>query len=262
MSKGGAAEDPVQDPGIAEFSANTAAEPEAETSPAVLRARQQVLRVLGASVPGLAKALGSDSEVVIHDLSRIPNSIVALGGDLTGRTHGGPVTDLLLRHVRHGHTEDMIRYKTSHPDGRIFRSSTVFLRDEDGTPFACLCINTDMTPWLQARQLLDTYVATSALEDSDEPSPSGPETEESFLENVTDLAATMIRQAVEAVGVPVSLMHKPHKLAVVRELDRRGLFVIKDAVDTTARALSVTRFTIYNYLNEIRDGADQEESLR
>jgi predicted transcriptional regulator YheO len=63
----------------------------------------------------------------------------------------------------------------------------------------------------------------------------------------------MVQHTIAAIGIPVELMHKPHKMAVVRELDSRGFFLIKDAVEDTAKALHVTRFTVYNYLNEIRD---------
>ncbi len=39
---------------------------------------------------------------------------------------------------------------------------------------------------------------------------------------------------------------------MVRELDEAGFFLIKDWVDHLAGELDVTRYTIYNYLNEIR----------
>jgi predicted transcriptional regulator YheO len=57
---------------------------------------------------------------------------------------------------------------------------------------------------------------------------------------------------VTKAGIPVDLMKKRHKAAVVRELDEAGYFLIKDAVDHLAGRLDVTRYTIYNYLNEVR----------
>lgn len=47
-------------------------------------------------------------------------------------------------------------------------------------------------------------------------------------------------------------MKKHHKAAVVRELDEAGFFLIRDSVDHVAGRLDVTRYTIYNYLSEIR----------
>lgn len=219
--------------------------------------QDEALRLLAESVPSIAAALGSDSEVVLHDLRRIPESIVAVGGKLTGRAAGGPTTDLLLHHLRQGRTQDMLRYQTRPGDGRVFRSSTVFLRDPTGAPFACLCFNTDLTAWREARAVLDEFISTSPIEDEE---PDGPESEESFLLSVTELASTMVSQAIAAMGIPVELMQKHHKLGVVRELEAQGLFLVRDAVDFTAKALGVTRFTIYNYLNEIRaNPAEGEE---
>ena len=67
------------------------------------------------------------------------------------------------------------------------------------------------------------------------------------------LAAHLIRRAVSKVDAPVELMQKRHKVEVVRDLKARGMFHLRDAVDMVAAALGVTRFTIYNYLNEIAD---------
>jgi predicted transcriptional regulator YheO len=47
------------------------------------------------------------------------------------------------------------------------------------------------------------------------------------------------------------MMDKSQKLKVVSELVKRGVFMIKGAVDRVAQSLSVTRFTIYNYLDEL-----------
>ena len=74
-----------------------------------------LLQVLGGIIGPLADALGPDTEVVLHDLSKVPNSIVALGGKLTGRSIGGPITDLLLRHIRQGRSDNLLRYQTHPP---------------------------------------------------------------------------------------------------------------------------------------------------
>ena len=66
-----------------------------------------------------------------------------------------------------------------------------------------------------------------------------------------ELAVSAVREATEAVGVPVALMRKDHKREVVRMLDERGLFLIRDGVEYVAAALSISRYTIYNYLAEI-----------
>jgi selenocysteine lyase/cysteine desulfurase/predicted transcriptional regulator YheO len=188
-----------------------------------------VLAALVPTVNSLAAALGPGTEVVLHDLGALPNSIVAIAGDLTGREVGGPMTDLLLGLVRRGTTQDLTNYETYAPDGRVIRSSTVFLRDADGVAVGCLCVNSDPGP-------TDRVVTTV----------------ETFPGDVDTLQRLLVERAVADVDVPVELMKKAHKSRVVRVLDDAGYFLIRDSVDHLAGVLDVTRYTIYNYLNEIR----------
>jgi predicted transcriptional regulator YheO len=79
----------------------------------------------------------------------------------------------------------------------------------------------------------------------------GAERIETFPRNIDDLARSVLRDAMAATGVPPELMHKRHKVAVVGELRRRGFFAIRDGVELAAAALGISRYTIYNYLNEL-----------
>lgn len=203
------------------------------TSPPVASdsATPQLLASLVPAVHGLAAMLGPGNEVLLHDLSRLPDSIAAIAGDLTRRTVGGPMTDLLLGLIRRGTTHDLINYRTNSPDGRPIRSSTLFLRDTDGVAIGCLCVNTALPEAVSS----DT-----------------PQREESFLPDVDSLQRFLVDRAIAKVGVRTGEMKKHHKAAVVRELDEAGFFLIRDSVDHVAAQLDVTRYTIYNYLNEVR----------
>ncbi|WP_033293649.1 aminotransferase class V-fold PLP-dependent enzyme [Amycolatopsis jejuensis] len=191
-----------------------------------------LLTALIPAVDGLAAMLGPGNEVLLHDLSRLPDSIVAVAGDdLTGRTVGGPMTDLLLGLVRRGTTQDLTNYRTHSPDGREIRSSTLFLRDPEGVAIGCLCVNSEL------RGSAETVDVRR---------------EETFSPDVDSLQRFLAGRAIGKAGIPVELMKKRHKSAVVRELEEAGYFLIKDSVDYLAGQLEVTRYTIYNYLNEIR----------
>jgi predicted transcriptional regulator YheO len=63
-------------------------------------------------------------------------------------------------------------------------------------------------------------------------------------------------RAITAIGIPVEQRRKEQKLQVVAELERRGFFLVKQAPETAAAALGVSRFTIYNYLNELNGSAE------
>ena len=200
-------------------------------------------------VPDLAKALGPDTEVVLHDLNQLPNSIVAIAGNLTGRREGGPATNLLLKLLREGDKNNLLNVRSDTPNGRILRSSTLFLKDEKGHAVGCLCFNTDVTNGLEIRNFISKHFIGIEAEEKDSVTK---EPSELFSQDVEELKREMVRKAVESVGVPVSLMRKEHKLQVTRALDDAGLFLIRGSAEYVAQALSVTRYTIYNYRDSIR----------
>jgi len=223
----------------------------AETSP--LHPGVEMVRLI---VQPLAAALGDGVEVVLHDLTKVPDSIIAIGGHTSGRSVGGPSTDLRLKHVREQRTDHLLRYANRTADGRTVMSSTIFLRDDERHAVACLCINADVSEWERVRDLVSALIpgaATAAAAEEDS-------TEERFFETTDDLVSTMINSAIADVAVPVELMQKRHKIRVVESLEARGFFSFREAAELLAKSLQVSRYTIYNYLNEIRAHASESDS--
>jgi predicted transcriptional regulator YheO len=223
---------------------------------------QRLVQIFRALVEPIARALPSSTEVVLHDLSLVPNSIVAIHGSVTGRAGGGPPTDVLLRQVSQGFDDYNLDYESTLPDGRRMRSSTMLIRDIDGHPAAALCIHTDLSSWLAVDQLVSQMIRGSGA--TAEPPVSPTTAGEVFPRDVDELAAHLIHEAIGDSGVPVAAMKKKHKLAVVEELQARGVFLLRDAVEMVAEALSVSKFTIYNYVNELSasGGAVAEDGTR
>lgn len=246
---------------------------------------ERLLAVFSRLVDPLGRSMPATSEVVLHDLSLLPNSIVAIHGNVTGRVVGDPATDLLLERIANlDNTDEHLNYETVLPDGRRLRSSTMIIRDVAGNAVAALCINTDTSAWetvgLVAQAMLGRLDDTAraallrpagldavtphqvpTLMDGD--GSSAPHAlGETFVRDIDELAQVILDRAIDESGVPVELMHKRHKVEVVRQLEARGLFLLKDAVELAAHALQVTRFTIYNYLNEVHDQSEEHDDRK
>lgn len=202
--------------------------------------------VLAPTVESLARALGPHVEVVLHDLTRLPASIVAIAQTQTGRVVGGPPTDLGLQELLAGQVKDAIGYRTLAPSGRTLQSSSVMIHAASGRTVAALCINADVTELLRAQRTLQGLTGAG----TEQPGFSSPER---FPSSIHELAAGLINDAVSASGTPVENMHKAQRLEVVRQLHEQGFFLLRDAVDDIARALRISRFSVYNYLNETKD---------
>lgn len=208
--------------------------------------RECILATLQQLVEPLCASIVGPSEVVVHDLDLLPNSIIAVSGSLTGRTVGDPATDALLKAAVCDELDTRLGYRTTSPDGKNLLSTTIIFRDSTGAPVAALCINRDITQW---EALFSIGASLGALIHDE--APPAPDAQESFVHDVDELAALLLHKAVEGIPVPVDDMRKEHKVDVVRRLKEHGFFLLRDAASMAAEALRCTRFSIYNYLNEI-----------
>ncbi len=59
----------------------------------------------------------------------------------------------------------------------------------------------------------------------------------------------MIATVEAELGAPLAELSREDKQRAVRLLDERGAFQLRKSVEEVADALSVSRFTVYNYLN-------------
>lgn len=196
----------------------------------------------------IAQQFGEECEVVLHDLTRsYDNTIVAIwNGHITGRVVGGGGTDAGLSILRGtALPKDKYNYINTTKEGRILRSSSKYFLDENGNAVGSLCINYDITELSRVQSIL-SKLTNSSENDSKE---------EVFTNSVDDLLDILMKEAVEQVGKSVELLDKEEKASVVRYLDDKGAFLIKKSVEKVADFLGVSRFTIYNYLNEAQEEA-------
>lgn len=65
--------------------------------------------------------------------------------------------------------------------------------------------------------------------------------------------AGMIRSVEVEFGATLNELDRTGKQAAVRILEERGAFSIRHAMEDVADSMGMSRITIYNYLNAIRD---------
>ena len=206
------------------------------------------LKVVKQLVEGLKDMMGSRYEVILHDLSQVESSIVALEGSVTDRHLGGSVTNYVLQLIRKYGKDvpNSINYKNVLSDGRLLRSSTIFIRDDDGEVVGCLCINQDLTDYLVGVNLFKELTSFNTLEDEPEAGM------EFFARDISEVMETIVSSELKLMAKPVAYMQKEDKLAIVDRLEDKGIFDVKGSVEYVAERLGVTNFTIYNYLKEVR----------
>lgn len=201
----------------------------------------------------IARMFGDRCEVLIHDVSRLEHSIVCIeNGHVTGRSVGDPMTDLGLYFLQSdlfGETDFVANYQSETKDGKKLKSTSIFLRNSKKAIIGFLCINYDIAYLSDIGQrIADFCQVTSNLTMGEDPS----EKEEAFTTSLDDLFDRVFAQALKIVGMPIEKMQKKEKSALVEILHKRGVFLVNGTIDEVARRINVSKYTIYNYLAEIK----------
>ena len=199
---------------------------------------------------GLAIQFGSSCEIAIHDLKTkdLEKSIVYIeNGHISNRQIGdGPSGIVLETHQSDPSTiHDKLSYLTKTEDGRILKSSTFYIRDDDGSISYIFSLNYDITAFTAASTAIQSLIATKdKLPDLTGDSPR------QITHNVNELLDLLIEQAVAKVGKPVAMMNKDDKVAVVQYLDHAGAFLITKSGDKVSSYLGISKFTLYSYMGK------------
>lgn len=197
---------------------------------------------------GLAVQFGPNCEIVVHDLeaTNSGSSIIAIeNGNVTGRKVGDGPSKIVLETLKEDpdKLEDRLAYLTRTRDGRILRSSTIYLRNREGKVNGILSINYDISVLAACSRELNALLTTD--EEKNEPT--------AIIENVSELLEELIRQSIELVGKPVSLMTKDDKIKALRYLNDTGALLITKSGPRICEVFGFSKYTLYNYLEEIKE---------
>ena len=208
------------------------------------------LQMLRQIAHGLCSQFGSNCEVVIHDVSsnHPDHSIVHIeNGHVSGRKLGDGPSHIVLEALRADPAtlEDKLSYLTRTHDGRILKSSTIYIRDEDGSVAAIFAINYDITGLLAIEGSLRPLISTGTPE-------SGSSEPESIPLNVNDLLDELISQSIKLVGKPVAMMNKDDKIKAIQFLNNAGAFLITKSGDKVSKQFGISKYTLYNYMDASR----------
>ena len=209
------------------------------------------LEILTQLAGGLAKQFGSDCEVVIHDLAKhdLEHSIVYIvNGHISNRKVGDGPSKVVLEtlHKNPDRVHDHCSYLTRTSDGRILKSSTMYIRNEkskkDKKIQYIFSINYDITALMTMEQAVGNIIAT-------EPQAGRHHAPDPIVHNVNDLLDALIQQSVDLAGKPVALMNKDEKVAAIQFLNDAGAFLITKSGDKISKYFGISKFTLYSYID-------------
>ena len=207
--------------------------------------REEAFATLDRIAKGVAEMCGSNCETVIQDLADPLHPILSIyNGHVSGRSVGstldvtGLEEDLYLE-------SDVVNLLAVTPSGQQTKSSTFSIRGLDY--HLGFGINYDFTPLTYANRVLLDLMHTEV-------------DFHSALYKTRDTGISdLLDEAVLRVGKPAREMNKADRLRVIEHLKDLDAFSYRRAVPYVASQLGVSRYTIYKYLDELKDSPSSEE---
>ncbi|RQD69378.1 MAG: YheO-like PAS domain protein [Halanaerobium sp. MSAO_Bac5] len=198
----------------------------------------------------LAEVLGENCEIVLHDVNDYENSIVAIeNGHISGRKVGDSLTDLALNVLKDQEkleNDYLTNYTGKTYNGKKLRSSTFFIKNEENEVTAMLCVNVDLSKFIEARDLLNSIIG---VDDNINEAKQEEDLSENFTSSIEELIDSIIESSIGNASIPPKRMTADEKKAITNKLDEKGVFLLKNSVSKVANKLETSEATIYRYLN-------------
>lgn len=197
----------------------------------------------------IVETFGDRVEVVIHDLRQPSSSLIDIKGKVTRRPVGAPTTNVVLKELRRygNDVKNKYGFTSRTADGKMLKSSILYIRDQDQQVIGYCGINFDMTALLQAQTVLHELTLSTGL-----PYINEEDMTEHYANNMEEVFEAMIKEVLLLFPMTVEQMKKEEKVEMIRELDERGIFLMQGASERIAALLHVSKQTVYNYLDAVR----------
>ena len=206
--------------------------------------REEAFEFLDRTARGIAEMFGSTCETLVHDMGVPTHPILSIyNGHVSGREVGSTmdIMGIGLELDEQAATTDQVNLAATTPDGRQTKSSTFHMIGEDYN--LALGINFDYTSLVFANRILgDLMNARSDLRSA------------LWQPDNAKQLADLFDQCVAEMGKPVEIMGKAERLRLISLLRRRSAFSYRKSVPYVAGRLSVSRYTVYKYLDEVEKG--------
>lgn len=206
--------------------------------------RKDMLDFLTRVADGITTMFGSNCEVVVHDMENYESSILYIANKHVSERDVGDKLDVLgtaeLNELYKG--TDLINNKGIAKNDHLIKTSTFHAKGED-YHFA-LGINYDYTNMLMVHNVVSELIHV------------GDSVDVAVVENDENLEKKLDKffaEAVEHIGKPVAFMRKNDRVEMIKYLSEKGAFSIHKSIPIIADKMKISRYTIYNYLREIKE---------
>ena len=220
----------------------------------ILMEKSDVIDIFEKIIETLNGTIAASHEVVLHDLARPECSVVRIiNGHVSNRDASAPLLSgpdddqgfigLLSKPDNGSQFKIVKNYEATTKTGKVLRSASLIFYDNEGNPAAAFCMNVDTEGQDLLRRLASFITPVS--------SESGSSEEDSVTPQLSASTDDVINAIIMQYRKPYSKLTKDQRRVIVAEINARGIFKLKGGLVMAAKALGVTRFTVYNDLEAL-----------
>ena len=211
----------------------------------------------------LGDALGPNYEVVLQEFGSEYNGIIAIkNSGISGREVGGQPTGTALKMIMQKtylKTDSVLNYLGILNNGKIVRSSTFFIKDNDQL-LGMLCINYDSSKLQEFNDLLlrqfhpdEFLIKNGLLSNRGNVNPDEYlddfEHVEYFQKDTESLMNELMSKEMHNYKSIETLGPKDRQM-IVNSLYNRGMFKIKGSIEFVSDYLRCSQVSVYRYLKK------------
>jgi predicted transcriptional regulator YheO len=201
----------------------------------------------------LGEILGTNTEIILHDLTNYQHSIVhIINGHISGRKIGDSITDLVLEFMFNeskGNKQFICNYNSKTVQGRLLYSSTYFIRDDSNKIVGALCLNSDYHDVKKSISFLTSLLPNYV----DDKTVSANIIKENLNSDAQELTLNKIDAILNQFDVIPNRMTIEEKTEVIAALNDCGIFNIRGSVQEVANKLYMSEPSIYRYIKKIKN---------
>lgn len=220
----------------------------------VIEYYKQIVQMLGGQ-------FGDSCQSILYGLEnnkgQYTGKVLAMSGTTTDAQLDDPLPPFLVGYIEQNGLRNQYGFINKAYPGLVLRTSIQFVKMADNEKVVCcLCIHHNIVHIKMITSFLEELTRPSVLEDENETD------NEKVLNGGKLYTASNIQGFLDSIiseflaerigGNNFAALEKNDKLALISELDKKGVFLIKGAVNLIAKRMNVSKFSIYNYLDEIR----------
>lgn len=209
----------------------------------------------------ISRAIGPAYELSLIDVRQGKNKLIAMEyGDISGRKVGEDFSSLasqILEYKDYEHSDFIVNKTTYSKTGKALRSSMFFIKNDNNELEAIMTISFDDSEYEElGKRIMLLCHPDHYIENRDRREKEGMlkgDLNQGEKITIEDSVDSIVESELKALSVPVERLTQDEKIAIVKNLDQKGVFMIKGAVNILSKKLEISQASVYRYINIARD---------